>query len=257
MDPKLFESNVYAVTGGAVGIGFAVVAQLINYGAYVYALDLGAEQSKELSGLPQERLGYIQCDVVDRKQCAAAVATIVAKHDRLDGLVNNAGICLLEGEAPPDDLFEKVYAVNVTGSWNMAFEAFPQMKKQGSGAVVNIGSTSSLVGVPRIPAYTSSKHAVAGLTKTWALDHAKYGIRVNLVGPGPTDTQMSRSPLQTVMGPRFGGNKTDDELLDLVAKTVPLQRIGKPDDIANPILFLLSDLSSFITGQCLMASGGS
>jgi len=257
MDPKLFESKVYVVTGGAIGIGFAVVRQLINHGAYVYALDLGAEQSTELAGLAQARLGYIQCDVVDRKQCTAAVSTILSKHDRIDGLVNNAGICLLEGEQPPDDMFEKLFAVNVQGTWNMGYEVLTQMKKQGSGSVVNIGSTSSRIGVGKIPAYTASKHAVNGLTKTWASDYAKYGVRVNLVGPGVTDTQMSRTPLQTVMAPVYGGNKTDEELLEMVAKQmVPLGRIAQPDEIANVILFMLSDLASFVTGQSLIASGG-
>jgi NAD(P)-dependent dehydrogenase (short-subunit alcohol dehydrogenase family) len=111
MDPKLFDSIIYAVAGGAVGIGSAVVRQLVGYGAFVYALDLGESQNSELAGLPQERLTYVQCDVVDRAACAGAVSAIVEKHGRLHGLVNHAGICLLEGEIPDDSLYQKTYAV--------------------------------------------------------------------------------------------------------------------------------------------------
>lgn len=120
----------------------------------------------------------------DRKRCHEVVTSIVEKHGRLDGLVNNAGICPLEGEMPGDDVFEEVYGVNVRGVWNMGTEALTVMREQKGGNVVNIGSISSSHGVARIPLYTSSKHAVLGLTRTWALDFAKYGVRVNCVAPG-------------------------------------------------------------------------
>jgi len=274
MDPKLFKDKVYVVTGGAAGIGLAIARQLLKYGAHVYALDIHKDKTEELSALSNDHLTYLQTDVRNRQQCHQAISSIVASHKRLDGLVNNAGVCPLEGELPGDDVYDYVFDVNVRGVWNMATEALIEMKRLGVGSIVNIGSTSSVGGVPRIPLYTASKHAVLGLTRTWALDFAKYGIRVNCVGPGkftvpkvqehailtcftgPTDTAMARAPLQTVMGPRFGGGKTDDELLQMVAQSVPLGKIGSPDDIAHTVNFLLSDLAGYITGQMLPVSGG-
>ncbi|EXJ90158.1 hypothetical protein A1O3_03227 [Capronia epimyces CBS 606.96] len=257
MEASLFESKVYVVTGGAAGIGLATVVQLVQHGANVHALDVVVDEPEALTALARGgRLTYHQVDVRSRDRCHEIFEGIVRKHGQVDGVVNAAGICPLEGELPGDDLYESCYDVNVRGTWIVGTEGLAQMKKQGSGSVVNIGSTSSLVGVARLPLYTSTKHAVLGLTRSWALDFAKYGVRVNMVAPGPTDTAMSRSPLQTVMGPKFGGNKTDDELLDIIAKGIPLGRLGKPDDIANAVLFLLSGLSSFITGQILPVSGG-
>ena len=187
MESLFFQSKVYAVTGGATGIGLAITSQLLKNGAYVFALDVHVEESKELAALDEtqrQRLLYVQNDVRDRKICHETIAMIVAKHGRLDGLVNNAGVCPLEGEMPEAHMYDEVFDVNVRGVWNMGAEALVQMKRQGHGSIVNIGSTSSLVGVARIPLYTASKHAVLGLTRTWALDFAKYGVRVNCVGPG-------------------------------------------------------------------------
>ncbi|KAI9743668.1 MAG: hypothetical protein M1818_002984 [Claussenomyces sp. TS43310] len=256
MESHLFKSKVYVVTGGASGIGLAITTLLLKAGAYVYALDLHAERSAELAALHNERLTYEQVDVRQRARCHEVMTSVIERHGGLDGLVNNAGVCPLEGELPGDDVYDFVFDVNVRGVWNMGTEALTHMKEQRRGAVVNIGSTSSLYGVARIPLYTASKHAVLGLSRTWALDFAKYGVRVNCVAPGPTDTGMARSPLQTVMGPKFGGNKTDDELLALVAQTVPLGRIGSPYDVANQVLFFLSDAAGFTTGQVVAVSGG-
>ncbi|KAJ0416442.1 hypothetical protein BJY00DRAFT_316823 [Aspergillus carlsbadensis] len=256
MDPKLFAGKVYLVTGGNKGIGLAVSEQLLGYGAIVYVTDVQPEASPELLAAGNQNLHYVQSDVRHRVSCQSLVSQIATNHSHLDGLVNNAGICPLEGERPPDAMFDEVVNVNLTGVWNVGIAALAQMQKQGSGSLVNVGSVSSLVGVPRLPAYTATKHAVLGLTRTWALDYAKYGIRVNCIAPGATDTDMSRSPLKTVMGPRFGLDKTEDELLEMVAQSLPLKRIGKPAEIATAINFFLSDLASFITGQILVVSGG-
>jgi NAD(P)-dependent dehydrogenase (short-subunit alcohol dehydrogenase family) len=184
MDPRLFSSKVYVVTGGANGIGLATTKQLLRYGAYVYILDINEGQSNELVTIYHDHVTYIYNDVRDRKNCHEVVQSIIARHGCIDGLVNNAAVCLLEGELPSDELFASVVDINIRGVWNMGVEVLEHMKKQGRGNVVNIGSVSSLCGVARIPVYTMSKHAVLGLTRTWALDFAKYGIRVNCVAPG-------------------------------------------------------------------------
>lgn len=181
---SFFNSKVYLVTGGAAGIGLAIVELLLSYGAYVYATDIFPEPTPELAALPQSHLTYILGDVKDRTKSHEIVSSILSKHKRLDGLVNNAAICLPEGELPSDEMYQETFAVNVQGPWNLATEALVHMREQGGGSIVNIGSLASLAGEARLPAYTATKHALVGLTKTWALDFAKHNVRVNMVAPG-------------------------------------------------------------------------
>lgn len=184
MDAALFNDKVYLVTGGATGIGLACVEHLLRYGAYVYAVDLQDEPSPGLGAVQSTHLNYFKTDVADRQCCHKVVSSIIAQHGRLDGLVNNAGVTLLEGELPSDELYNAVTDCNLRGVWNMSTEALPIMREQGSGSIVNIGSISALMGKARLAVYAASKHAVLGLTRSWALDYAKYGVRVNMVGPG-------------------------------------------------------------------------
>jgi NAD(P)-dependent dehydrogenase (short-subunit alcohol dehydrogenase family) len=192
MDSSLFQSKVFVVTGAAAGIGLATASQLVQHGAQVHALDVVATAPESLTGLAGRQghggLTYHQVDVRSRARCHEIFEGIIAQHGQVDGIVNCAGTCPLEGELPGDDLYESCYDVNVRGTWIVGTEGLAQMKRQGFGSVVNIGSTSSLVGVARLPLYTSTKHAVLGLTRSWALDFAKYGVRVNMVAPGKLRT---------------------------------------------------------------------
>ena len=187
MDSSLFRSKVYVVTGGAKGIGFAIASPLLSHGAHVHVLDIVERQPKALHvANGQGSMTYHVADVRDRARCHEVFKTVIQKHGKIDGVVNNAGICQLEGEAPTDDLYDECYDVNVRGTWISGTEGLMQMKKQGSGAVVNVGSTASETGVARLPLYASTKHAQLGITRSWAMDYAKYGIRVNMVAPGKT-----------------------------------------------------------------------
>jgi NAD(P)-dependent dehydrogenase (short-subunit alcohol dehydrogenase family) len=187
-----FASKVYIVTGGAAGIGLAIVKALLDHGAIVYTCDIHDKISTNLAALPQQQqLTYARCDVRERSDCQSFVRTLVDKHKRIDGLVNNAGICPLEGELPGDDLYDAAFDVNVRGVWNFGTETLAQMKKTGGGSVINIGSISCLQGVRRLPLYVATKHAVLGLTRTWALDFAQYKIRVNCVAPGQLTAVLS------------------------------------------------------------------
>lgn len=210
MESSLFTGKVYLVTGGNRGIGFAVAQQLLGYGGIVYVTDIQSEPSPELAGVASSLLHYVQTDVRNRDACRSLVESIANSHSRLDGVVNNAGICPLEGELPPDSVFDDVVDVNLTGVWNTGIAALVQMQKQGFGSVVNLGSVSSLVGVARLPAYTATKHAVLGLTRTWALDYAKYGVRVNCIAPGKLASTSLRC-----------GNTADDILKARRIRTCP------------------------------------
>lgn len=193
MDAALFKDKVYMVTGGATGIGFACVGHLLRYGAYVYAVDLREEMSDELRGIQTDRLTYFQNDVADRNRCHEVVEHMITKYGRFDGLVNNAGVTLLEGELPGDDLYDAITDCNLRGTWNMATEALAYMRDHKSGSIVNVGSISALAGKARLAVYAASKHAVLGLTRSWALDYAKYGVRINMIGPGNHYSTISKS----------------------------------------------------------------
>lgn len=184
MNATLFKDKVYLVTGGATGIGFACVQHLLSYGAYVYAVDLLDNMSKELESIQTDRLTYLKNDVSDRRRCHEVVEDLMARYGRFDGLVNNAGVTLLEGELPGDDMYDAITGCNLRGVWNMSTEALVHMRNQKSGSIVNIGSISAVAGKARLAVYAASKHAVLGLTRSWALDYAKYGVRINMIGPG-------------------------------------------------------------------------
>ncbi|KAJ5772522.1 hypothetical protein N7520_003051 [Penicillium odoratum] len=255
MDPSLFSGKTYLVTGGNLGIGLAVTKQLLDYGAHIYVLDVPATPSPEFTIIANDNLKYTFPDVRNKAACQATIDSMLEKHGHLDGVVNNAGICPLEGEMPSDSMVDTVIDINFRGVWNVGSAALEQMKKQGFGSIVNIGSLAWLVGESRLPAYFATKHAVLGLTRTWALYFASYEVRVNCVAPGPTDTDMVRSPLKTVMGPKYGLDKTEEELLEIYTQTIAMKRIGSPVEIANTINFFLGDLASFVTGQILCVGG--
>jgi NAD(P)-dependent dehydrogenase (short-subunit alcohol dehydrogenase family) len=185
MDPSLFASKVYLVTGGNEGIGLSITKKLLSYGAFVYVIDISKTPSAAFQAIANENVHYQSGDVRNVESCQDLIQKIIATHSRLDGLVNNAAICPLEGPLPEDSLFDEVIDVNLKGVWNYGTAALKQMKTQSSGgSIVNIGSTSSLVGVGTLPAYTASKHAVLGLTRAWAVEFAGKSIRVNCVAPG-------------------------------------------------------------------------
>ncbi|KAJ5982609.1 hypothetical protein N7451_012709 [Penicillium sp. IBT 35674x] len=184
---------------------------------------------------------------------------------RLDGLVNCAGTSRWEGPIVNDILYQRTMDVNVTGTWNMTTEALLRMSNQddievcgivpgskcdvGQGCIVNVGSGGSLRGIPGFAAYTASKHAVLGLTRSWARDFPK--MRVNMVAPGAIDTPLAEATLASA---------SLDESSVIVGKAqipfIPKGRMAYATDIADAVLFLLSDSSSFITGQCLAVNGG-
>lgn len=247
-----FENKVALVTGAASGLGFATARAFAEAGASVVLADWN-EQDVQASATQLADEGYktlaVTCDVSDDVQVEAMVAQTVARFGRLDAAYNNAGIqnVLAETADSPRDDYDRVMAVNLRGVWScMKFE-LQVMRKQGSGAIVNCSSLGGLVGGNQRGTYHAAKHGVIGLTKSAALEYATRGIRVNDVCPG-----LIRTPMADRMEAEGQG-----EALKMMRETfVPMQREGRPEEIANAVLFLCSDLASYITGQSISVDGG-
>jgi NAD(P)-dependent dehydrogenase (short-subunit alcohol dehydrogenase family) len=190
---------------------------------------------------------FVQADVTKEADVKATVDKAVGVFGRLDIAFNNAGTV---GENPSlieqtEAEYDRMMNVNVKGIWlSMKYE-IAQMLKQGSGSIVNTASANGVIALPGVPLYTASKHAVVGLTKAAALQYAKAGIRINVVAPAAIETDMFEAAT--------GGQ---DEAKAYITGLHPIGRIGTPLEVANAVLFLSSDLASFVTGETLMVDGG-
>jgi NAD(P)-dependent dehydrogenase (short-subunit alcohol dehydrogenase family) len=241
--------NVVLVTGGLTGIGRAAAIAFAREGAIVVVAgrreEAGAELVKELRAFGPEA-EFIKADVRKEEDVRATVERTVARFGRLDVAVNNAGT---EGALGPvteqtPEAYAATFDTNVLGTLLCMKHALRVMQSQGFGNIVNISSTMGSRGAPNASLYVASKHAVEGLTKSGALEAASFSVRVNAVAPGPVETAMLD---------RFTGS--GDRKAGLLAG-VPLRRAGKPEELADAILFLASDKAAFITGQIIRVNGG-
>ena len=242
--------KVAIVTGASAGIGRATAFALAAEGASVVVADVddvrGQQVATELTDKGASAL-FIHTDVTDDAQVAALVATTVVTFGGLDLAVNNAGIegtPAITHECTPEN-WNRTLAVNLTGVWSCMRHEIPRMLERGGGSIVNLASVAGLVGFNTIPAYVASKHGIVGLTKTAALEYAETGIRVNAVCPGVIDTEMVE---------RFTGGAPEAEAA--MVATEPVGRLGRPEEIADAIVWLCSDRSSFTTGQAIAVDGG-
>ena len=245
-----FNNKVALVTGAGSGLGLATAKAFAESGAAVVLADTNAEAAgsaaEELSARGHKALA-IKCDVADDAQVEAMVEQTVAAFGRLDAAYNNAGVQNVVAEAADAtrEDFDRVIGVNLRGVWScMKFE-LRQMLKQGGGAIVNCSSIGGLVGGAKRGTYQASKHGVLGLTKSAALDYAARGIRINAVCPGIIHTAM----LDKMM-------KTQADALNAMLKDVPIGRLGRPEEIANAVLWLCSPAASFMVGHALAVDGG-
>jgi NAD(P)-dependent dehydrogenase (short-subunit alcohol dehydrogenase family) len=244
-------SRVALITGGASGIGRATALLLAREGAAVAVVDVnhaaGEVVAGEIAG-SRGRALFIAADVTSAVDCRRVVERTVSEFGHIDILFNNAGITR---RATILDLSEedwdRVMAVNVKSIYLLSREVIPYMEKQGAGTIINTASGWGLAGGARAAVYCASKGAVVLLTKAMAIDHGPR-IRVNCICPGDTDTAMLRDEAQQLR---------EDETYFL-AETArrPLGRVGRPEEIAQAVLYLASDASSFVTGTALVVDGG-
>lgn len=245
------ERKVALVTGGAAGIGKATAILLAREGAAVVVQDLREDGTSTAEAIVAAggRASFIRGDVTRTADAEAAVERAVSEFGRLDILVNNAGIIRRASVVQTTEAeWDRVMAVNVKSVFLFSKAAIPVMVRQGGGVIVNTASGWGLDGGKDAASYCASKAAVVNLTRAMAIDHAEQNIRVNCVCPGDTDTAMLREEARQL------GQDVGDFLTRSAHR--PLGRMGRPEEIAQAILFLASDASSYVTGTALVVDGG-
>lgn len=237
------KNKVAIITGGAGGIGYAAVKRFVEEGAKVAIVDYDKELGEKVAAKFGEQVAFFAVDVSKLDQVKNMVEQVVTYFGKIDILVNNAGITrdatLLK---MTEEDFEKVIQINLNGVYYCTQAVAPHMITQGSGKIISTSSVSGVYGNFGQTNYAATKAAIVGMTKTWAKELGRKGINVNAVAPGFTATQMV--------------GKMPEKVLQQMQNITSLQRLGKPEDIANAYLFLASDESNYITGHVLHVDGG-
>lgn len=247
-----FNGKVALVTGSGSGIGRATAIAFASQCARVVVSDINPQAGEETIAHIRDAGGdaiFVAANVSDAAQVKVLVAQAVGTYGQLNFAFNNAG--LTQNSQPlaeqPSDAYDKLFDVSVRGVWLCMRAEIEQMLKQGHGNIVNMGSMSAVNGIAGLTTYTGTKHAVLGLTRGAALDYAKQGIRINAVGPGTIDTPMIE---------RFIKLAGTDKVMEPIRAAHPIGRTGRPEEVAEAVLWLCSDASSFVLGQILMVDGG-
>jgi 2-hydroxycyclohexanecarboxyl-CoA dehydrogenase len=247
-----FQDKVAVVTGGGGGIGGATCARFAREGARVAVLDrnlAGARATAERIAADGGTALAIECDITDRASVDAAVARVTAEWGGIHILVNNAGWDVFKPftKTVPAE-WERLIAINLVGPLNMHHAVLPGMVGRKAGRIVNIASDAARVGSSGEAVYAACKGGIVALSKTLAREHARDDITVNVVCPGPTDTALFADYKQGAGNP--------EKLEEAFRRSIPLGRIGQPQDLPGAILFFASDDAAYITGQVLSVSGG-
>ncbi|WP_264741188.1 SDR family NAD(P)-dependent oxidoreductase [Cytobacillus firmus] len=240
------ENEVFVITGAQGGMGKETVKRFLEEGAFVAAVDINVDGVEE-----SDRLLPIAADLTNEEDVAKVFSAANEKFDRIEGLVNIAGIA--QPVTPIEEVsltdWEKIMRVNATALFLTCRAAVPYMKKQGNGVIVNIASISMVRPRPGLNAYIASKGAAVSFSQALAIELAEYGIRVNVVNPGPADTNM--------LG-QFTSRDADIEVMkeSVFRKSVPLGRLINPNDIANSLVYLCSKEAAIVTGSVINVDGG-
>jgi len=251
---KLFslEGKVALISGGASGIGLGTAKLLGEMGAKIAIFDIdekkGKEAVSEIENLGTEAI-FIRCDVASASDCKEGVEETVRRFGKIDILVNNAGIIIRKDVVDlSEEEWDRAIDITLKGVYLLSHYVIPHMVRNGGGSIINIGSGWSLKGGPKAASYCAAKGGVLNLTRAMAIDHGQDNIRVNCVCPGDVDTPLLRGECAQL------GEDLDKFMKE--AGERPINRVGTPEDIAKAVLFLASDMSSWITGSFLVVDGG-
>jgi NAD(P)-dependent dehydrogenase (short-subunit alcohol dehydrogenase family) len=241
----LLDGRLALITGAGSGIGEAIANAMAKAGARIIAVDIDGDAAEQTATTIGAEAVGLPCDVTDRARCDAVAAEMRRRFGAISILVNNAGIIRRGAVTEPNarEDWDATLAVNLDGPYNMV-TAFLDQLRETKGAIINIGSIQSFVALPNSAAYTTSKGGVRLLTKALAIELSPLGIRVNAIGPGFTATPINAQA------------REDQAYMANFASRIPLGRIGTPDDIAGPAVFLASDMARYITGVTLPVDGG-
>ncbi len=246
------QGKVAIVTGAGSGIGAAIAERFAKAGARVFVADrdaAGGNATVDRIGATGNTAVFVELDVTSEPACAALVARVISEAGRLDVLVNNAGIghvgTIL---STTSEQLDQLWSVNVKGMFYLCQAALPHMTGRRSGSIINIGSIASIMGMYDRFAYTTTKHAVAGMTKAMALDHGTSGVRINCVCPGRVETPFVQARLRQYSDP-------EKYKVEFSAPHA-LKRMAQPEEIAAAAHYLASDDSAFVTGSEFVIDGG-
>jgi 2-hydroxycyclohexanecarboxyl-CoA dehydrogenase len=244
--------KIVIVTGGGGGIGGATCQRFAEAGATVAVFDINAAAAEAVADAIASAGGQaeaVACDITDYTAVAAAVGGVSARHGRVDALVNNAGwdVFRLFKDSTPAE-WRRLVDINLMGALNVTHCVLPGMMAQGSGRIIMVASDAARVGSSGEAVYAACKAGLIGFAKTLAREHARHAISVNVVCPGATNTALFAEYK------RGAGNP--DKLEEAFRRSIPMRRIGEPEDLPGAILFFASDDAAFITGQVLSVSGG-
>ena len=236
--------RVCIVTGGSQGIGEACVRRFAREHAQVVIADIddarGAALAHEVNGL------YVHCDVGDKSQVDILVSQTIAKHGRIDVLVNNAGIFKAADFLDVTEAdFDAVLRVNLKGAFLVGQAVAREMTKTGGGSIINMSSVNGVLAIPNIASYNVSKGGINQLTRVMALALSDHGIRVNAVAPGTIATELAAKAVLT-----------SEEAKAKIMSRTPMKRLGQPSEIADTVAYLASDAASYITGEIVVVDGG-
>jgi len=246
------EGKVAMITGAASGIGLATAKRLAEMGASIALLDINESKGKEAEEEVKNLGGkakYFRCNVTSSSDCKITTDDVYREFGRIDILFNNAGVTRRKDivELSPEE-WDLVLDVNLKAIYLLSHQVIPYMTKNGGGSIINTGSGWGLKGGPKAVAYCAAKGGVVNLTRAMAIDHGREGIRVNCVCPGDVDTPLLHEEAAQLGEDEAGFMKK--------AADRPINRVGQPEDVANAVLYLASDMSKWVTGTTLVVDGG-